>query len=405
MTYKPPSKLITDSVSLAKFCEHAAQSDALAVDTEFIMERTYWPDLCLIQLATRDAAVAVDYKCDDIDFEPLWDIMVDPKIEKIFHSSFEDVMILKRIIGEVPAPVFDTQFAYTFIYAEDNPSYATMVRQLFNVKLDKSQQRTDWAARPLDKRQVDYALKDVTYLIQAYDKVKHRLKKFNRLSWYSLEQRMLLARQHSENNNIVDKLRRFNLRSPDGLTLSILQELYSWRERAAQSINKPARWVMADNILGDIAATKPRRQSDLDKVRTLPKRFEGSGRNRTELWNAIQRGLDTPEDQRPVPKQEERLMGDPRLNELLRYIQLMTCSEHSIAPSIVASAADLRKIASKNNKDSALLKGWRYEVFGKLAMKFINGEVAISYSGRRVSLVEKESKLSKWLVKRPDSTG
>jgi len=242
--------LITNSSDVAEFCDQAARSDFVTVDTEFIREKTYWPILCLIQIATRDEAVAIDPLADRIDLEPVFDLLQNEKVLKVFHSASQDMQIMFNATGEMVAPVFDTQIAAMVSGYGDQPAYATLVQKIAGETIDKRSQMTDWSRRPLTDEQVEYAIGDVTHLIKIYDRLWDELERSGRTSWAHEEMGHLRNKDIYELNP-RELWRKVRLRRPTPRALGILREITAWREIKAQNRNIPKGWVCRDEALAE----------------------------------------------------------------------------------------------------------------------------------------------------------
>lgn len=389
MPKSPRTAYIHTTAELEQFCQRALQHPVMAVDTEFVSERTYFPELCLVQLANDEEAVAVDVKSKGIKLDKLWEILLSPRLIKIFHASIEDVSIIKHETGEMPLPFFDTQLAAMFCNDVDNPGYATLVKQFLNVTIDKSQQKTNWLARPLDKRQIDYALSDVTHLLNVYKRIISLLTDLNRLEWVQKEHEALLE-QVKYQGDPFERWQRIHLRRSDPLSLAILREITAWRELYARKNNKPPNWVLGEQTLAEIAMSQPRTEADLDKIRTIPRGIRSGEPKRAGIWRAIQKALDTPPDKRPrannhKPKQPK---ADPRLMELLKLVLQIRSREHKLAPSTITNASTLRAFVAGTPEGKVLLQGWRNEVFGDIAQKFRQGKASLKHKNGKLLVIE-----------------
>ena len=383
--HKRHPNFIDTSDALQRFCEKAGKHDAIAVDTEFIMERRYWADLCLVQVGYDGDAAVIDTHSRDLDLVPLWNLMGDRNIVKVFHAAFEDMITIKHHSGVLPLPIFDTQVAAMFCMGEDNPGYGTLVKELYGIKLDKSQQRSDWGARPLQYKQIEYAMHDVTHLIKAYRELLKRIKGANREDWFR-EDHDRINDPERYAGSAYASWERLRLRHPQKRTLGILRELAAWRDESARRNDKPPRWIMQDKILEDIADAYPKSERDLLLVRSLPPSLRENERRRQSLWKAVERALNLPESELPVPETEQKFPADPRLVELLRLLLSMTAKEYRIAPGIIANANDLRQLASSGARasQSMLLKGWRNEIFGQNALALKRGDLSFGYNKGRL---------------------
>ncbi len=382
--------LITTTDSLAAFCARQATADFVTVDTEFMREKTYWPHLCLVQVAGPGEAVAIDPLAPDIDLRPLYDLMAAPSVLKVFHAARQDIEIFFHLAGRVPAPLFDTQVAAMVCGFGDSVSYETLVSKLAGVRVDKSSRFTDWSLRPLTERQLAYALSDVIHLRPVYDKLHRRLTKSGRANWLDQEMAILTNAATYAVDPETSWL-RFKIRSAKPRFRAILREIAAWREREAQTRDLPRGRVLRDEALLEIAAHAPTSVDDLGRVRGLGRSLAES-RMGTDLLAAVARGLALPDDQ--CPREEPTVdlpPGAASVVELLRVLLKMKCEDHHVASKLVASAADLDAIAADDHADVPALSGWRRDLFGKDALALKRGRLALAISGTRIRLVPLES--------------
>lgn len=378
--------MIADSQALAALCSRLSSAPYVTVDTEFMRERTFWPHLCLVQIAGPDEAVAVDPLAEGMDLSPLFDLMTDRSVLKVFHAARQDVEIFHHLSGKVPAPIFDTQVAAMVCGFGESASYETLAAKLARARIDKSSRFTDWARRPLSPRQVRYALADVTHLRVIYEKLARRLEDNGRTEWLA-EEMATLTDPATYELHPEDAWRRLKTRSVNPRFLGILRELAAWREKEAQTRDIPRRRVIRDEALIEIAAHPPSTAAELERVRGLPARFASSPRGEAVL-EAVRRGLALPEDALP---QIERPQALPRglapLVDLLKVLLKARCEAHGVAHKLVASAADLERIALGGEAPVPALKGWRREIFGADALELVRGRLALAANGGKVRLV------------------
>jgi len=379
--------LITSTHDLAAFIDRLKGADYVTVDTEFMREKTYWPQLCLVQVAGPEEAAAIDPLAPGIDLAPLIDLLNDPNVLKVFHAARQDVEIFFHMTGRIPAPLFDTQVAAMVCGFGDSVGYETLITKLTPARIDKSSRFTDWSHRPLTDRQLSYALSDVTHLRPAYEKLRKRLSKTGREHWLA-EEMGVLTDPATYRLAPEDAWKRLKVRTEKPRFLAILQEVAAWREREAQRKDIPRSRVLRDEALVEIAAHAPTNVEDLGRTRGLGTSL-AQGRYGTELLAAVQKALSLPADQlpRPEPRQEPP-PGIGPIIELLRVLLKMVCDDNDVASRLVASSADLEAIAADDNADVPAMKGWRREVFGNAALSLKHGKVALAISGKRVKLVE-----------------
>jgi ribonuclease D len=383
--------LITENDALARFCAEQKAASFIAVDTEFIRERTYWPILCLVQVAGPKAAVAIDPLAAGIDLTPLLALMADPNVLKVFHAARQDVEIFFNLSGSVPDPLFDTQVAGMVCGFGDAASYETLVGKLAQTSLDKSSRFTDWSNRPLTERQIRYALADVVHLRTVYEKLQQRLASNGRASWFA-EEMAGLTDPATYRSDPREAWRRFRLRGRvDPRFFGVLRELAAWRETAARQRNLPRGRIMRDEAVLEIAAHVPKTIEALARTRSLG-RGVAEGKLGREILEAVQRGLsEATALAPPFPAKTDVPAGVGPLVDLLRVLLKQRCEEHQVAQKLVASAEDLEMIAADDNVPVPALSGWRHEIFGKDALALKNGALALTVRGGRVALVEPAS--------------
>jgi ribonuclease D len=380
--------IITDTEALAGFCERQKGASFVAVDTEFMRERTYWPILCLVQVAGPDEAVAIDALAAGIDLAPLLALMADPGTPKVFHAARQDVEIFFNLSGAVPAPLFDTQIAAMVCGFGDAASYETLVTKLTRASLDKSSRFTDWSHRPLTERQIRYALADVVHLRTVYEKLQQQLASNGRASWFA-EEMAELCNPETYRGDPDEAWRRFRLRGRvDARFFGMLRELAAWREMAARQRNLPRGRIMRDEAVLEIAAHAPRSTEALARTRSLG-RGVAEGKLGSEILEAVQRGLTTTAGlDLPATARADSPPGRGPLIELLRVLLKQRCDDHQVAQKLLASADDLEAIAADDEAPVKALSGWRREIFGKDALALKHGRLALTVRRNRISLVE-----------------
>jgi ribonuclease D len=386
----PLPKTLTTTSELAEFCEAAAQHPYVTVDTEFLRERTYYAQLCLVQLAmpgTDDSgAVLVDPLAEGISLEPLYELFRNPDVVKVFHAARQDLEIFHVEGGLVPAPLFDTQVAAMVCGFGDQVGYETLVRKIAKAALDKSSRFTDWSRRPLSDAQKTYALADVTHLRQIYEYLSAQLARSGRSAWMEEE----LAQLTNADSYIVNPdhaWMRIKMRSSSGRLLAVVRELATFREAYAQERNIPRSRVFKDDALMELASTKPRSLADLSKSRLLLREAR-RGDIAEGIIAAVNRGMDTPPEKFPkLPNGPDRSDLNPALADLLRVLLKAKADEAGVAQKLIASSADLDNIAS-GHLDGLWRKGWRGKVFGEDALRLVQGDVGLGVKGSKVVLFE-----------------
>ncbi len=372
--------LITSSDELSLFCSRLSGHRFVAVDTEFLRERTYWPKLCLVQVAVDGEAAAIDTLAPGIDLTPLFDLMQNSDVLKVFHSAGQDLSVFHTVMNDVPRPIFDTQIAAMVCGYGEQPAYATLVKSILDVQIDKASQMTDWSRRPLTDRQINYALSDVTHLINIYLELRQKLDESDRADWVEQEIDALLE-PSSYVSNPDDQWKRIRIRRPTRAALAVLREVAGWRERAAQERNMPRAWVVKDDSLAEIAANQPSSTQQLERVRGISQRF-AEGRDGKAVLAAVQRALDTQESDWPdVPRRNGRQDVSDTMVALLQALLKIRSDENSVAAGMVANRKELEQIALNDEADVRALGGWRREVFGEDALRLKHGELAITSDG------------------------
>jgi len=378
-------QLITTTEALAAFRNRLADAGVVTVDTEFMREKSYWAQLCLVQVAGPDEAAAIDPLAVGIDLTPLFDLMADNSVIKVFHAARQDVEIFWRLTGRVPAPLFDTQVAAMVCGFGESVSYEILVSRLAGARVDKSSRITDWSKRPLSKDQLAYALADVTHLRTVYSKLKRRLERTGRGSW--LEEEMArLTDPATYRIDPEEAWRRIKVRTSKPQMLGILKAVAAWREREAQTRDIPRGWVARDDALIELAARPPTNQEDMARVRGLSRPFAES-RQGADLFAAVTRGKEMPP---PVPSVTDSGAPPPgaaAVVELLRVLLRMKSDEHGVAAKLLASASDLDAIAADDAADVPALTGWRRTIFGADALAIKRGEYGLAVRDGRVDLI------------------
>lgn len=376
--------LITDTRALVDFLGRLEGAPYVAIDTEFLREKTYWPKLCLVQLAFGEDAAAIDALAPGIDLAPLFRLLDDRGVLKVFHSAAQDMEVFWKVAGRLPAPIFDTQVAAMVCGFGEQAGYATLASRLAGANLDKASQLTDWSLRPLSSRQINYALSDVTHLCTIYDKLSAQVGENGRATWVSEE----MAALTSEDRYLAEPReawRRIRIRRPSRRALAVLREVGAWRESKAQRRDLPRNWVLRDEALVEIATHSPRTVKDLERVRGLSA-AAARGRDGQALLAAVGEALALPEDQWPeLPPRRAPVRGHETLVALLQALLRLRCEAHGVAPRLVATRDELELLAvlddPSGESDLRLLKGWRRELFGDDALALKDGRLALTGDG------------------------
>lgn len=379
-------RLITTTGDLETFCNELAAHPFVCVDTEFMREQTYWPQLCLIQLAGPSAEGIVDPQADGLNLAPFFALMANKDVTKVFHAARQDIEIAFAKTGAVPEPVFDTQVAAMVCGFGESISYVNLVKKITGADLDKSSRFTDWSRRPLSEKQLVYALGDVTHLREVYKSLLQQITKADRLSWVA-EEMALLTDPATYDADPERAWQRLKLRVKGKKSLAVLMELAAWRERGAQAQDVPRGRILRDEALYDIANQLPATTEALGQLRTLSDGFARSQRAK-EIVEAVTRGLNR--DMKALPKVDrgEQLSAEATATlELLKVLLRSAAAEHRVAPRLIADSEDLERLATDAEPDILALKGWRRSLFGEAALKLKRGELALTLVNGEVRAV------------------
>ena len=379
--------LITTTADLSAACARLAQHPVITVDTEFLRETTYYPLLCVVQMASPDEALVIDALAEGIDLTSFFELMANEKVLKVFHAARQDIEIIWHRANIVPHPIFDTQVAAMVLGYGDSIAYDQLVERITGHRPDKTHRFTDWSRRPLSKEQVHYAEADVTHLRDVFAALDADLKKRGRSDWVSEEMEILPSpRTYAFPPERAWERLKPRVRKPK--ELAVLMEVAAWREQEAQSRDVPRSRVLKDDAVGDIATHAPTSIEKLGNLRSLPKGFERSKWG-SDIVAAVQRGL--ARDLAALPKLEK-----PRNNangaaivELLKVLLRMTSERHAVASKVIATVDDLEQIAADDQADVAALQGWRRELFGEAALALKHGKLALAIDKGRVIRVDR----------------
>lgn len=378
--------VIDNSAALADFCADQAKARFITVDTEFMRDTTYWPKLCLIQVAGPDSYAAIDTMKSRLDLAPLFKLLNNKKILKVFHSARQDMEIFYQLMDKLPAPIFDTQVAAMVCGFGDSIGYDNLVRKLTGAQVDKSSRFADWSKRPLRQRQIDYALSDVIHLRPVYVKLAEQLEKSGRASWLDEEMAVLTAPK-TYSLEPRESWHRLKTRSNNRRYLALTRELAAWREEEAQRRDVPRNRVLRDEQLLDIAAHQPVNVDDLARTRGLNSET-ARGKIGKAILKAVEAGLAVADKDCPIAKPKPDHPGGlgPVL-DLLKVLLKMKCDSHGVAQKLIANTADLEAIAASDKAEVPALQGWRREVFGEDALALKHGKLALSTDGKRIKLL------------------
>ncbi|WP_092988476.1 ribonuclease D [Rhizobium sp. NFR03] len=380
--------MIDTTAALQAACDTLATAPYLTIDTEFLRETTFWPQLCLIQMAGPDIAVIVDPLAKGLDLAPFFALMANADIIKVFHAARQDIEIIFHLGGLIPHPIFDTQVAAMVCGFGDSVSYDQLVSRIKGEHIDKSSRFTDWSRRPLTDKQLDYALADVTHLRDVYHHLKAELEREGRSLWLTEEMAVLESRE-TYDMHPDDAWQRLKMRLKKPIELAVLQRIAAWREREARSRNVPRGRVLKDDALYEIAQQQPKDAEAMSRLRTVPKGWERSSAG-TAIIEAVNEALALPKADMPrLPRQNQTSEGAAAAIELLKVLLKLVAEKQGVAAKIIANSEDIERIASEGEKaDVGALKGWRRELFGEIALKLINGDVALRFVDRKIEAVE-----------------
>ena len=379
---------ITTTAELAQACKLMAAHPFVTVDTEFLRESTYYPLLCVAQMASPDEAVVIDALAPGIDMAPFYALMADEKVMKVFHAARQDIEIVWHAAKLIPHPIFDTQVAAMVLGYGDSISYDHLVQRITGDTLDKSHRFTDWTRRPLAEAQLRYAISDVTHLRDVYLKLVVDLRERGRAEWVEDEMHVLTSPDtyRLEPENAWQRLKT-RVRKPK--ELAVLIEVAAWREREAQARDVPRARVLKDEAIADIAVQAPTSAERLKHLRSLPKGFERS-RWGEAIVEAVTRGLARDPKTLPRPARIHAAANGAAVVELLKVLLRMVSERHHVAAKVIATVDDLERIAASDRAEVPALKGWRRDLFGNKALALKHGELALAIENGKVAVVERE---------------
>jgi ribonuclease D len=373
--------LLSTNEQVAALCERLAKHPFVTVDTEFLRETTFWPKVCVIQLASPQEAAAIDAMAEGLDLTPFFELMADESVVKVFHAARQDVEIVWRLARLIPKPLFDTQVAAMVCGFGEQVSYVELVRAISRVNLDKSSRFTDWSRRPLSEAQVNYAIADVTHLREIYVHLRSRLERSKRLEWLVDEMETLISPGTYEPHP-HDAWERLRHRARKPRDLAALMELAAWREAEAQSRDVPRSRVLKDDALIEVALAAPRTLEALSNLRAIPRGLERS-RAGADILAAIERGLARDPTTLP-PIERDRRSNNGATVELLKVLLRQVSEETGVAAKMIATVDDLEAIAADDDADVPALSGWRRSVFGEKALELKRGRLALAVENGKV---------------------
>jgi ribonuclease D len=385
---KIPMEIITTTNDLEAACLDLVKADFITIDTEFLREKTFWPQLCLIQMASPTRALIVDPLAKDIDLAAFFTLMADESVLKVFHAARQDLEIVFHLGNMLPKPIFDSQVAAMVLGFGDSIAYDALVSRVNGAHIDKTSRFTDWSRRPLTDQQLEYALADVTHLCDVYVDLVAKLEEQGRATWLNEEMAVLEA-PGTYDIHPDDAWKRLRNRMRKPQDLAILQRLASWREHLARSRNVPRGRILKDDALYEIAQQKPRDSAAVGRLRTVPKGWERSELGQS-MMTALEAAFEIPSEDWPeIPRHKPAPEGTGAASDLLKVLLKTIVDQEGVAAKVIANGDDLDKIAAHGeNAEVAALSGWRRELFGEQALKLISGGLALKFADKRVQVVE-----------------
>ncbi|RLQ87296.1 ribonuclease D [Notoacmeibacter ruber] len=381
-------QIIIRTDELQSAIDQLSKAAFVTVDTEFIRETTFWPELCLIQIADDDNVYLIDPLAKDIDLSPFWSLMGDEEVVKVFHAARQDLEIIYKMGGLIPHPIFDTQIAAMVCGYGDSVSYDALVQKITGQQLDKSSRFTDWRRRPLSEKQLKYAAADVTHLRDVYRELKQSLESAGRTHWVS-EEMDVLTSPATYDLKPEDAWTRLKMRVRKPRELAVMQTVARWREEQARQRNVPRGRVIKDDAIYEIAQQQPKTTEDLGRLRAIPKGWERS-QHVQGLTDAVQEALALPESDLPkIAKQRRSPEGAGAASELLKVLLRLVAEREGVAPKVLATSDEIEKIAVMGEEaDVQALTGWRRDVFGLEALRLLRGDVGLAFRDRKISAID-----------------
>ena len=377
--------IIRDNSTLKKFCNKCIKEKVLAIDTEFIRENTYFPVLCLVQIASESFSAVID-PLSKIDMKPVWDILSNEKILKVFHAGRQDLEIFFNLTGKIPKPIYDTQIAAMFCGLGDQVSYDGLVNRFLGLTISKESQFSNWLQRPLTDKQLHYALSDVNYLIKIFPLIKKMIKETNRAEWVEKEFQYLTNKKiYDINPNEV--WQKIKIKNPKREVLNILKYLTEWREIECKKRNLPRNRLVRDEILVTLSQLTPSDICSIKKIRGIPKTLLDNDIN--QILKIIKISQKIESDKWPkIPKHSKKLNVNKESLDLLKLL-LSYCSQKSgLAEKLITDADELRLILNGEKTDLRIFSGWRNEIFGKFVKLLLNGQIAFTIKDNKIKKIE-----------------
>ena len=381
---------IKETNHLNELCSKLNKSEFLSIDTEFIREKTYWPKLCLIQVFNGEEKIIIDPLAKDIDLKSFFEILNNKEIVKIFHSGRQDIEIFYNLTKKIPQNIYDTQIAAMVCGFGDSIGYENLVSQLLGKKIDKTSRLTNWSNRPLSKKQINYAISDVTHLFEIYPIIRDKIISNKRENWLKEEIKILISKKTYELNP-NDSWKRLKYRNLSKNSIGVLIELSKWREIKAQKKDVPRGNVIRDDAIYELCSAQPKNIEDLNNLRSFNRKGGLRKEFAEEILLAIEKGKSIKKEKIPKIKPPKRLpMGISSKVSILKILLDNISEEYGVAQKLIANKNDLQELVLNDKADIKTLKGWRYKVFGKKAIDFKNGKISIKMKNDKVILEEEK---------------
>jgi len=374
--------VITSTQELEKIIDNLSSEEFVTIDTEFHREKTYYPLLCLVQIAGKNNAYLIDPLADGIDISSIKKLLINKDVLKIFHASYQDMEILYYLCGAIPDPIFDTQVAAQIVGIGESVGYGKLVEDICGVTLDKSSRHTDWCKRPLTKKQMDYAISDVIYLRDIYLFLKNKISSMGRKEWMDEEIEKIMDIELYKNSpeNAWKKMKMNNNR---GKFRSIVKELAIWREGYAQDVNRPKSWILKNDAIYEIASISPESEGDLSNLRFYKPSDKNINKAIMDIVNVA-----VNKEYPPVVKNKGSRNSSKYLVDMMKILLKIQCDKHNVVPSVVVRADDIENLANSDDKDMPVLNGWRYDIYGKYALDLKDGKIALAIEDGDVKLID-----------------
>jgi ribonuclease D len=375
---------ITDQNKLNNFFEKCRKEKFLAVDTEFIRDNTYYPYLCLIQIAGVDFAGAID-PLAKLDMSPIWELLLNKNILKVFHSGRQDIEIFFKLMGEIPTPIYDTQIAAMFCGLGDQIGYEGLVNNFLGLSVNKQHQFTNWIQRPLSQSQIDYAVSDVTHLVKIFPLINKLIKDNNREDWVNKEIEHLTKKDLYQINP-EEVWKKIKLKNSNPQMLNLLKHLAHWRENECKKRNIPRTRLIKDDVLINISFSQPKTISEIKKIRAIPRNL--SNNDFCQIIEVIERALKTKREEWPLVSNSNSPKISKSCLELLKLLLKYCSEENGLAEKVIANTEDLRSILEGEKKNMKVFTGWRKEIFGEMALSLLNGKLAFKIENGKIRKID-----------------